>query len=144
MDVKKEILYYYCVALTGMLATIVVQVFEIYSAPVFLFIIFLYALFAIDKYKIKRRISYSILFLIIALMGFTLYIILNVVSPLEYVFTLPIFYILVIYLIDRKTKTLLWQALVNSSLVLLLLLKPGYVLLTFMHYQRGLIALGVV
>jgi len=127
----KNVPFYICIIILAIYSQMAIQIFSLYVIPVFLFFIFI---FSFDKKGIKS--PYTICSLIVSI-GSIIYL-----NPVNYLFTFLIFYMSLVYLLDKKFKSLYPQIIVNISFLIFLSVKPGYVLVFFMHYQRFLLQIS--
>lgn len=110
-----------------------IEIFSLSAIPAFIYFLFL---FSVDHKDVRK--IYSVLLLT------SCFVSIYIIKPVNYLFTFLIFYMTLIYFLDRIFKSLIPQIVINLSFLLFLAIKPGYVLVFFMHYQRSLLLISEI
>lgn len=125
LSIFNEINYYLSVCLISVTSYFLVGVFGIYSTSIFIFFAFI---LLVDKNGFKSKSSISLLALFI--------ISFIIINPHNYIHTLVIWFIVIIYFINKKILSLWFQNIFCLTLIILIFLNPGVLLIIFSNYQR--------
>lgn len=118
-------LFYYSCAILGVYTQLSWEIFNLATLPCLFFV---FALFLLAQKEVKFL---HIAPLFVMTIGLILFL-----NPSNYIFTFLMLFALVLFLLTQVTKSLLPQALLTTAFLAFLFVKPGYVLVFIMHYQR--------
>ncbi len=122
---SSKILFYCSCLVLGIYTQLSWEIFGLAMLPCLFFVLFL---FVLSQEGVSYFYSTPFLLLTIGAIIF--------LAPSNYIFTFLMAFSLLCFCLTYITKTMLPQLIVSISFLLFLFIKPGYVLVFIMHYQR--------